>query len=143
MSRMERTTHQIRVRYGETDKQGVVFYAEFFNYLEVARTEHMRTLGLPYRELEARGVFLVVAQAHCRYLAPARYDDVLTVTTWVSQMRRSTLDFSARVALAADGMPVAEGMCRMAVVDAEGRLRRVPGDVRALIDVVDDRLEVP
>ena len=70
---------KIRVRYKETDNMGVVHHSNYVNYYEVARTEMMRERGLTYKEMEARGVMLPVHDIRITYLAPAYYDDLLTV----------------------------------------------------------------
>ena len=71
----------VRVRYAETDKMGVVYYANYFVWFEVARADLLRTLGWSYREMEQAGVSLPVIDAHCQYHRPARYDDELEVRT--------------------------------------------------------------
>ncbi|MEM7108546.1 MAG: thioesterase family protein [Bacteroidota bacterium] len=76
---------QIRVRYAETDQMGYVYYGNYAAYYEAARVEALRDLGLTYRELEASGVMMPVLENHSKYLAPARYDELLTVTTTVKQ----------------------------------------------------------
>ena len=69
----------VRVRYAETDKMGVVYYANYFVWFEVARADLLRSLGWTYREMEAAGVALPVIEAHCQYQRGARYDDELDV----------------------------------------------------------------
>src|SRR5687767_9869919 len=71
----------IRVRYGETDQMGYVYYGYYAMYYEVARVESLRQLGLTYRELEAMGVMMPVLENHSKFLAPARYDDLLRIVT--------------------------------------------------------------
>ena len=71
----------IRVRYGETDQMGYVYYGYYAMYYEVARVESLRQLGLTYKELEDMGVMMPVLENHSVYLAPARYDDLLRVVT--------------------------------------------------------------
>jgi acyl-CoA thioester hydrolase len=71
----------IRVRYGETDQMGYVYYGFYAMYYEVARVESLRQLGLTYKELEEMGVMMPVLENHSTYLAPARYDDLLRVVT--------------------------------------------------------------
>lgn len=73
-------TH-IRVRYGETDQMGYVYYGNYAMYYEVGRVESLRKLGLSYKELEDLGVMLPVLENHSKYLAPARYDDLLRIVT--------------------------------------------------------------
>ena len=83
-------THEItvRVRYQETDGQRRVHHANYLNYFEVARTEMLRASGITYRELEDAGVFLVVSEANCSYKAPADYDDLLTIRTWIEKAQQ-------------------------------------------------------
>ncbi len=71
----------IRVRYGETDRMGYVYYGNYPLYFESARTEMLRKFGLSYREMEDEGIILPVMDLHIEYLAPALYDDLLTVKT--------------------------------------------------------------
>ncbi|HEY0740549.1 MAG TPA: thioesterase family protein [Chryseosolibacter sp.] len=73
-------TH-IRVRYGETDQMGYVYYGNYAMYYEVGRVESLRKLGLSYKELEDLGVMLPVLENHSKYIAPARYDDLLRIVT--------------------------------------------------------------
>lgn len=86
-----------RVRYGETDRMGISYYANYLVWFEAARTEYFRSLGLVYTEFEKQSIFLPVAEAQCRYLAPSSYDDEITVRTVVSQMRQSSLRFEYQV----------------------------------------------
>lgn len=132
---MKAHTTRIRVRYGETDRMGVVYNAHFLDYFEVGRTEFLRAAGTAYRELEERGIRLVVTEAHCRYLGPARYDDVLALTTWVSRLRPTRVDFRTRVTREGDGAPVAQGHVVLACLDSAGRPRALPADVRRVLDV--------
>ena len=76
-----------RVPYADTDQMGVVYYANYLEYFERSRTEMLRSVGLPYSELEKQGIFLPVSEAYCRYLAPARYDDLLTFRSRVSEIK--------------------------------------------------------
>ncbi len=72
-------SHTVRVPYAHTDQMGVVYYAHYLVYFEMARAEFLREVGVPYGELEARGVLLPVVQAHCEYFKSARYDDCLRI----------------------------------------------------------------
>jgi acyl-CoA thioester hydrolase len=78
---MYRSETHIRVRYGETDQMGYVYYGHYAMYYEVARVESLRQLGLSYKELEEMGVIMPVLENHSRFIAPARYDDLLRVVT--------------------------------------------------------------
>ena len=76
---------QIRVRYAETDRMGLLHHANYLVYFEQARTELLRQLGVSYKDLEDRGFFLVIAKVEIKYRAPAHYDDVLTIRTTVTR----------------------------------------------------------
>ena len=78
---MYRSETSIRVRYGETDQMGYVYYGNYAMYYEVARVESLRQLGLTYKELESMGIMMPVLENHSRFIAPARYDDLLKVVT--------------------------------------------------------------
>lgn len=75
----------VRVRYGETDQMGYVYYGFYAMYYEVARVEGLRQLGLSYKAVEAMGIIMPVLETHSRYLAPGRYDEVLTIVTTIRE----------------------------------------------------------
>lgn len=70
---------QFRVRYYETDAMGIVHHSNYLRWFEHARTEYLRAIGTPYRALEESGLAAVVVEAHCKYIQPARYDDLVSV----------------------------------------------------------------
>ena len=80
------TETQVRVRYAETDQMGVVYHSNYFPYFETARAESIRRLGFTYADMEKSGVFMPVVDVHCRYLRPARYDDLLTIKTILKEL---------------------------------------------------------
>ena len=88
-----------RVCYGDTDKMGVVYYANYFEFFERGRTEMMRSAGFPYAKLEELGVFLPVVEAKCRYFAPAHYDDLVTLRSAVLELGRIKLRIGTQVRL--------------------------------------------
>jgi acyl-CoA thioester hydrolase len=126
-------TTKIRVRYAETDQQGVVYNSHFLVYFEVGRTEYLRAAGLVYRDLEARGIYLAVVEASCRYRAPARYDDLLDITTWVERLRPARVDFAHRLLRPADDVRIADGRVVLVCLDASGKPRAIPPDVRTCL----------
>ena len=83
---MFESTTQIRVRYAETDQMGVVYHSNFFPYFESARAESIRQLGYTYADMEKMGVIMPVVDVHCRYLRPAKYDDLLTIKTMLKEL---------------------------------------------------------
>ncbi len=121
----------IRVRYAETDKMGVAYYANYFVWFEVGRTDLLRTLGWTYRDMEEQGVFLPVIAAHCDYRRPARYDDRLEIATSGSLVSQVRIEFHYRVTLVNDAQELATGRTVHAAVDATGRPCRLPERVRA------------
>ncbi len=76
----------IRVRYAETDQMGVVYHSNYFPYFESARAESIRQLGFTYADMEMMGVIMPVVDVHCRYLRPAKYDELLTVKTILKEL---------------------------------------------------------
>ena len=80
------TDTPIRVRYAETDQMGVVYHSNYFPYFESARAESIRQLGFTYADMEMMGVIMPVIDVHCRYLRPAKYDDLLTVKTILKEL---------------------------------------------------------
>jgi acyl-CoA thioester hydrolase len=123
---MIRSTTTVRVRYAETDQMGVVYYANYFVWFEVARGELLRDHGWTYREMEGTGVMLPVIDARCEYLRPARYDDEIEIRTEGALMSPVRMSFTYEVrANGRDGL-VASGRTLHAAVDRNGRPCRLP-----------------
>jgi acyl-CoA thioester hydrolase len=88
----------IRVRYAETDQMGVVYHSNFLIWFEVGRVELMRSLGFDYKQMELDDdTFIVVADVHCRYHHPARYDDELTIRTRILEAKNRVLKFGYEI----------------------------------------------
>lgn len=83
----------VRVRYGETDQMGVVYYGNYATYFEVGRVETLRNIGLSYREIEENGIMLPVSEFNVKYLNPIKYDDVVTIKTKLSSVLGARLTF--------------------------------------------------
>ena len=112
-----------RVSYGDTDKMGVVYYANYFEFFERGRTEMMRSAGFPYAKLEELGVFLPVVEAKCRYFAPARYDDLVTLRSAVLELGRIKVRIGTQVRLG--DKVLVSGEVTLACVSSERRPIRV------------------
>jgi acyl-CoA thioester hydrolase len=84
----------LRVRYGETDQMGYVYYGDYAEFLEVGRVEALRSLGFPYRRLEEEGVMLPVLDLALKYHRPARYDDLITVMTSITALPSVRIAFT-------------------------------------------------
>jgi acyl-CoA thioester hydrolase len=124
------STSLVRVRYAETDKMGVVYYAHYFVWFEVGRTDWLRALGSTYRELEHEGIILPVIEAHCEYHRPSRYDDELEVRTEGRMLSPVRLEFSYTVVRREDEEVSASGRTVHAALDPSGRPCRLPDRIR-------------
>ncbi len=114
-----------RVIYGDTDRAGVVYYANYLRFFEMGRTEWMRSmLHTPYSELEKSGVLFPVVEAHVRYKAPAGYDDLLEIRTGLSGSSKVSLTFCYEIKR--DGKVLVTGTTKHASADTTGRLTRIP-----------------
>lgn len=117
---------QVRVRYGETDQMGYVYYGDYAEYFEVGRVEALRSLGFPYRRLEEEGVMLPVRELHTTYHQPARYDDLLTLRTTIMALPSVRITFGYELRNEA-GVLLCEASTTLVFVDrANMRPRRAP-----------------
>lgn len=119
---------QVRVRYAETDRMGLLHHANYFVYFELARTEALRDRGISYRDVEDAGYFLVIVDIGCRYKRPVRYDDLITIRTYVERITHVKLQH--RYEVLRDGELLAEGHSTLACVDREGKPQALPETVR-------------
>jgi acyl-CoA thioester hydrolase len=119
---------RIRVIYGDTDQMGVVYYANYLRFFEAGRTEFLRAKGMTYRDFEEKSrLQLPVVEAQVSYQLPARYDDLLTVETALTEARRASARFGYRVLRG--GELVATGHTVHACVGLDGRVQRMPPDL--------------
>lgn len=117
-------TMETRVTYRDTDQMGMVYYANYFVYFEMGRTDLLRSMGRTYRSCEEDGIYLPVLEAHCQYLASARYDDVLLITARVTRWTRAALDFEYEVRRKDGGELLVRGATKHAFMNADGRIIR-------------------
>jgi acyl-CoA thioester hydrolase len=87
----------IRVRYKDTDRMGVVYYGNYLTYFEVGRSEYMRELGFPYSQLEGKGYTLVVTEANAKYHGNVGYDSLVTVKTAITELKRVSVRFEYKI----------------------------------------------
>ncbi len=127
---MPASVSTVRVRYAETDKMGIVYYANYFVWFEVGRADLLRSLGWSYREMEVAGVSLPVIEAHCDYHRPARYDDELDVNTEGRMLSPVRMEFRYQVVRRADQVLAASGQTVHAALDPSGRPCRLPERIR-------------
>lgn len=88
---------EIRVRYGETDRMGFCYYGNYAQFLEVARVELLRSKGISYKELEDAGILLPVRNFSIKYIAPSRYDDLLSIQTEITNIKGSRIEFNYEI----------------------------------------------
>jgi acyl-CoA thioester hydrolase len=124
---------QIRVAYGDTDAMGVVYYANYLRWFEVARTEMMRYFGIAYKIMEAEGVFLPVSEVFCKYHRPAKYDDILIIETRIDFLKKVSMQFSYRILRAEDGVELVTGSTLHGFVSREGKIVRAPESLAEII----------
>ncbi|MFN8572715.1 MAG: thioesterase family protein [Gemmatimonadaceae bacterium] len=124
---------ELRVRYGETDQMGVVYHAEYLVWCEMGRTEFIRSLGLPYAEMERRGTMLAVADASLRYHAPARYDDRIRVETTLKSAGSRAITFDYVIFNADTGVKLVTARTMLVALDRQGRAASIPSDIRELL----------
>ncbi len=127
------TSTTLRVRYAETDQMGIVYYANYLVWFELGRTDYCRQHGFAYRDMEASdGLYIIVAEARCRYKAPARYDDEIMVRTCLRACRKRVLVFGYEVYRQTNDELLAEGETVHVITDREGRPRVLPEKYRDL-----------
>ena len=131
---------KVRVIYGDTDQMGVVYYANYFRYFELSRSEYLRAQGWTYREMEKEGALLPVVEATASYKVPARYDDVLVIRATVTELRRVSLQFEYEIRREADGALLVTGKTVHACIGRDGKPTRLPEKVAQLLHKAEDRL---
>ena len=114
----------IRVRYQETDAQGIVHHANYLTYFEKARIEYLRALGISYRDVEEAGLMLVVAKAEMTYFQPAYFDDELTIETRVVSTKGAAIVHEYLIKRGED--EIVQGTTRVGCLTKEGKVTRVP-----------------
>lgn len=132
------TSSEFRVRYAETDQMGVVHHRHYLVWCELARTDHMRALGVSYREMEQRGLKLPVVEASVRYRQPARYDDLVRVRCWVREVASRRVTFGYAVERCDDGALLATAQTSLIAVDSNHALTSIPTEVRRHLVAVPD-----
>src|SRR3970040_1150671 len=124
---MIRHLTQIRVRYADTDQMKFVYYGKYFEYFEQGRSDLLRAIGLPYPEIERLGIYLPVIEAFAKYRRPARYDDLISVDTIVTEMPVARVRIEYKVWREGEEEPLVEGYTVHSFMNAEtGKPTRAP-----------------
>jgi acyl-CoA thioester hydrolase len=122
---------RIRVRYAETDQMGVVYHANYLVWMEVGRVAYCKARGFEYKQMELQdGVFLAVAEAHCRYASPARFDEEVVIRTWVAEANPRMVRFAYEMLLAEGGRKLATGETKHIFLGRNLRPCRLPEKYR-------------
>jgi acyl-CoA thioester hydrolase len=133
---------RIRVRYAETDQMGVVYYANYLVWMEVARVDYCQAAGFRYKDLEiGHGILLAVTEANCRYLSPARYDEEVEIVTTLPTAHRRALTFHYEMRSAATGTPIARGHTSHMFLNRDLRPTTLPPQFRSLLGIPERRPE--
>jgi len=128
---MESVSTQLRVRYAETDQMGVVYHANYIVWMEVGRVEYFRALGIRYRDLEQEGILLVVVEAHCRYHSPARYDEEVSIRTWVEEAGPRRIRFGYEMTDSLTSRHLATGETKHVFCGADQKPKKLPEKYRS------------
>jgi len=124
----------LRVRYAETDQMGVVYHSNYLIWFEVGRVELMRAIGFEYKSMETEDdCHIVVAEAHCRYEKPARYDQILRVRTRIAEWRNRIVKFSYEIYLDEDSALLATGYTTHVICGSNGRPKSLPPKYRDVL----------
>lgn len=127
-----------RVIYGDTDRMGYAYHAQYFRWFEIGRTELLRSFGLSYKAIEEKGIFLPVSEAHCNYVTPIMYDDTLIVETGLDDGVKGGFKFNYRLYRESDNQLIAEGYTRHPCVNGDGKVVRPPQFLLDLIAKIND-----
>jgi len=121
----------MRIAYADTDRMGVVYYGNYFTLFEKGRTELMRNGGVRYRDLEeTHKLFLPVSEAKCRYFAPAHYDELIRIKTWIKEIGAAHIDFEYEIVNDENDKKLANGYTRHPFVNKSWKPTRIPKDLR-------------
>ena len=130
MSDLKSCDIEIRVPYSDVDQMGCVHHTHYLKYFEQGRTELLRQTGWAYRDLEAAGTFFVVTKATCNYHSPARYDDVLVLTTTIKRITLARIDHHYELRRQGESALLASGQTTLACVDANGQVIPMPDGLK-------------
>lgn len=130
---LQRSVSELRVRYAETDRMGVVYHANYLIWCEIGRTDLIRSLGTTYASMERDGVSLAVAEASLRFHAAARYDDLVRVETTVADVRSRAITFDYVITKVDTGERLVSARTTLVSLDPTGRTIALPSGVRELL----------
>ena len=122
-----------RVIYGDTDTMGMAYYANYLRWFEMGRTEFFRALGLSYKAVEKKGYYLPVSEVHCKYISPARYDDLIVIQAALDGRVKAGVKFLYQIYTQDEKKPLAQGFTKHACLNRDNRVVRPPDFLKAII----------
>ena len=125
---------ELRVRYAEVDQMGVVHHSRYWVYFEMGRTELLRQAGVAYRDVEDAGALIVMTKCSAKFIAPARYDDELILTTTLARMTTARLDHTYELKQAAGGATLVTAETPLACVTRDGAIQPIPPAIRDAVE---------
>jgi acyl-CoA thioester hydrolase len=131
--------HTHRIIFGDVDPMGYAYYANYLRWFEIGRAELMRAAGYPYLRLEDNGFHFPVTEAGCRYLRPIKYDDQIVIETRISELGRVRIRFDYRILAPEDDAALAEGFTIHACLDQQGKMVRMPVDLKESLGQAPDQ----
>ena len=124
---------EIRVRYIEIDQMGVVNNVNYFRWLEQGRVELLRNMGVPLIQIEKDETFLMIVETHCNYLAPARYDELILLETWISHVGNKSLRFDYQIIRKDRSQVIAKAHSVHVCTDKTGKSKSIPADLKSVL----------
>ena len=129
-----RGREEIRVRYIEIDQMGVVNNVNYFRWLEEGRVELLRKLDVPMIGIEKDGTFLMIVETHCNYLAPARYDELILLETWVSHVGTKSIRFDYQIIRMDRSEVIAKAHSVHVCTDKSGKSKPIPAELKSILE---------
>ncbi len=130
---MKKFKYKFFVQYGDTDKMGYVYYANYYVWFEAARTDFLRKAGYSYKIMEQENVFLPVAESHCKHFSPAFFEDDIIVELWVSELKNASIKISYNVFRENDNTLLATGYTVHPAINDAGKIIRLPDKFKNLL----------
>ncbi len=124
---------EIRVIYGDTDNMGQIYYANYFRWFEIARTEMFRSFGMSYSVMEKKGLLLPVSETFCKFISPIHYDDLIEIETSIDRGIKGGIKFNYQIYIKNEEGLLARGYTRHACIDTSGKVTRPPKYLQEMV----------
>lgn len=111
-----------KVRYVETDKMGIVHHSNYYPWFEIGRGEFIKETGISYKDMEEQGILMPLVESYCKYIVPAKYEDLVTIETWIETLSPAKVIFNYKVIREEDGVLLAKGSTTHAFVNSDFKI---------------------